>query len=258
MLYLVSPAKTMCASDAFGMALGHPRFEDEAEELASALRALGKEGARSVWKCSQALAEKAWDITVTLPEDMRDEGRLSPAAMSYIGIQYQHMAPQVMDEEELGWLSHHLRILSGLYGVLSPFDGVVPYRLEMQAKLKVGTARDLYAYWGSRIAESLEAEPEGDILIDLASAEYSRAVVPHVSSSRAICVRFLAPRKDGKLVQAAPEVKAARGTFVRWCAEQGISAEAELAGFAERGYRFAPELSDGGCVSFVREKTGKE
>ena len=257
MLYLISPAKTMCASDAFGTPLGRPRFEDEAEELASALRALGKDGARAVWKCSQSLAEKAWDITGTLPEDMREVARRSPAAMSYIGIQYQHMAPQVMDEEELAWLSCHLRILSGLYGVLSPFDGVVPYRLEMQAKLQVGNTRDLYAYWGSRIAESLEAEPEGDILVDLASAEYSRAVVPYASSSRVVQVRLLAPRKDGKLAQAAPEVKAARGTFVRWCAEQGIASVPELAGFAERDYGFSSELSDEGHVSFVR-KTEKE
>jgi len=84
--------------------------------------------------------------------------RLTPVVLAYEGIQYQYMAPGVFTYDELDYMQEHLRILSGFYGVLRPFDGVTPYRLEMQAKLKAGEAKDLCSFWGSSLAEQLFAE----------------------------------------------------------------------------------------------------
>ncbi len=174
--------------------------------------------------------------------------------MAYVGIQYRHLAPSVMTEKELLWLDRHLRILSGLYGVVAPNDGIVPYRLEMGSKLAVGGGKDLYSFWGGKIAASLAEERGGETFVLCASHEYARAVLPHVPKGVAVLsCEFMAPRKrDGKLAEAAPEVKAARGCFVRWCAEEGIEDVSELVHFAERGYRFAPTLSLGGHLVFVR------
>ncbi|MGN0071666.1 MAG: YaaA family protein [Atopobiaceae bacterium] len=253
MLFLISPAKQMQADDGLAIQTAEPRFLAEAEELAAALRALGKEGAQKLWRTSAALTERAWEITEHLPEELAC-GVRTPSVMAYIGIQYQHLAPSVMTERELSWLDEHLRILSGLYGVVAPADGIVPYRLEMGAKLAVAGAHDLYGFWGGKIAASLAREPGGELFVMCASHEYARAVLPQVPRGvRVLSCEFLAPRRrDGKLSEAAPEVKAARGCFVRWCAEQGIEDASELVRFAERGYRFAPELSDEEHLAFVR------
>ncbi len=83
------------------------------------------------------------------------EHGLTPAVLTYEGLQYQHMAPEIFTEEALSYIEEHLRILSGFYGILKPFDGVTPYRLEMQAKLSVNGKKDLYDFWGSYIEEHL-------------------------------------------------------------------------------------------------------
>ncbi|MFR4802971.1 MAG: YaaA family protein, partial [Eggerthellaceae bacterium] len=132
-----------------------PRFLSQARELLDALRALSYDEAKALWQCSDALAELNFERFRTL--EVRS-GALTPAVLAYEGIQYQHLAPRVMDEAQLAYLQEHLRILSGFYGVLRPFDAVVPYRLEMQAKLAVGETRGLYGYWGSRLYEALAAD----------------------------------------------------------------------------------------------------
>ena len=88
------------------------------------------------------------------------------------------MAPGVFTYDELDYIQKHLRILSGFYGLLRPFDGVAPYRLEMQAKLAVAGARDLYAFWGDTLALALAKNT--DVIFNLASKEYSRSVIPHL------------------------------------------------------------------------------
>lgn len=105
------------------------------------------------------------------------ERRLTPAVMAYEGIQYQYLAPGVLTQGELDYLEGHLRILSGFYGLLRPFDGVVAYRLEMGAKLSVSGKKDLYAYWGDTLAQALWEE--SDTVVNLASQEYSRCIAAH-------------------------------------------------------------------------------
>lgn len=257
MMLVISPAKRMDVVERPPVAATSPEFLTDAQHLACELRSLGYEGARAVWSCSDALARLNWERLSTLPEDMaRDPRLLSSAVLTYVGIQYQHLAPQVMTERELTWLSSHLRILSGMYGTLRPLDGVVPYRLEMQARLAVGGHRDLYGFWGERLLDAL-VRSGATPLVNVASQEYAKAVVPWARKAGmpiVTCVFGELRTSDGKFVQRATEAKAARGAFVRWCAERGVESVDLLAEFAERGYRLSRSRSTEERLTFVRVK----
>lgn len=255
LMFVVSPAKRMDVVEGPPFAQMRPAFLADAQSLARELRSLGYDGARRVWRCSDALARPNWERLATMPEDMAREPRLlSPAVLTYVGIQYQHLAPQVMNEKELMWLSSHLRILSGMYGILRPLDGVIPYRLEMQAKLAVDKCRDLYEFWGGRLLDAILGAG-ADVIVNIASQEYAKAVVPWAQRTGVPvvnCVFGEVRASDGRVVQRATEAKAARGAFVRWCAEQGVEKVDQLKGFSERGYRLNRSRSDAETVTFVR------
>ena len=244
---ITSPAKKMRVQDAPPWPVREPPFLDRSRQLLAALRGLSREQAQALWRCSDRLADLNYERL-----RVADLGRGDTAAVvAYEGIQYAHMAPGVMSERELAWLDEHLRILSGLYGMLRPLDGVVPYRLEMQARLAVGGASDLYAFWGDALYEALAAEC--DLIVNVASVEYARAVTPHVRpDGPQILTCLFGVMRDGRLRQGATEAKAARGTFVRWCAERGVERADELTSFDERGYALDETRSGEGTLVFVR------
>ena len=133
MKIIISPAKKMRVDIDSLDCLGLPIFLSRTERLLAALRALSPDQRRALWKCSEALARRSNDLL----EKMDLYQNLTPALLAYEGIQYQYMAPDVFTYGEFDYLQEHLRILSGFYGLLRPFDGIAPYRLEMQAKLSV-------------------------------------------------------------------------------------------------------------------------
>lgn len=255
MRFIVSPAKKMnVVDDAFAWH-GLPRFIDDAEQLLEALRSLSYGEAKALWGCSDMLAELNFERVRTM--DLRAEGALTPAVVAYEGIQYQHLAPQVMTAGQLDYLQRRLRILSGLYGMLRPLDGVVPYRLEMQAKLPVGQARNLYDYWGDALYRALAEE--SDVIVNLASVEYAKAVVPFArrgaageKGPRVLTCLFGSIDARGHFVQRSTAAKAARGEMVRWCAENDVADPGDLRAFDVTGHAFDPERSDEGCLVFVR------
>ena len=247
---IVSPAKKMnVVDDAFGWR-DLPMFADRAARLADAVRALSYDEAKALWQCSVALAELNFERFRTL--DVRS-GALTPAVLAYEGIQYQNLAPQVMTMEQLDYLQEHLRILSGLYGVVRPLDGVAPYRLEMQAKLAVDGARNLYEFWGDSLSRVLAAET--DVIVNLASVEYAKAVVPSADrcGARVLTCLFGTVDARDRLVQRSTAAKAARGTMVRWCAENAIKEPADLQAFDALGYAFDPARSTDDCYVFVQK-----
>lgn len=249
---IVSPAKKMRVVDAPPWPAREPAFLARAGELAHAVRSLSPAEAQALWGCSDRLAALNYDRF----RHMDLTRGLTAAVVSYEGIQYRHLAPEVMSERELSWLDGHPRILSGLYGMLRPLDGVVPYRLEMQARLAVGGARDLYGFWGASLAEALAAEC--DLVVNAASVEYARAVVPHLRDLGVpVLTCLFGELREGRLRQAATEAKAARGTFARWCAERGVEAPEELRAFDERGYALDEALSDDETFVYVRNRTSR-
>ncbi|MBP3885619.1 MAG: peroxide stress protein YaaA [Olsenella sp.] len=257
---IISPAKKMRTVDGEPAATSRPIFLDEASRLADELGGLSYKQAKALWRTSDALTGENYDRTRTLSRDMQAEpAALTAAIVAYEGIQYKHIAPDVMDSRQLEWIGRSLRIVSGLYGLLRPFDGVTPYRLEMQAPLSVGGARNLYEYWDSRPYDALCSERDATAIVNLASVEYAKAVLPHALPDGppvVTCIFGSVRQADGKLVQRATEAKAARGTFVRWCAERGVQEVQELSSFAERNYSFDEARSDDQTLVFVRPWPG--
>ncbi len=226
---------------------GEPLFLDLTERLKAALQGLTAAELKALWKCNDSIAA----LNIERLQRMDLHRALTPAILAYEGIQYQYMAPGVLETGALAYLREHLRILSGFYGLLRPFDGVTPYRLEMQARLPADGCKDLYVFWGDRLAKQLACET--DCILDLASKEYSRAVKPHLPPE----VRFVGCTfgewKAGKLVEKGTLCKMARGRLVRWLAENGIDRPEGLDGFSELGYRYSRECSTANRAVFVKE-----
>ena len=237
MRIIISPVKKMVVDTDNFAPLSAPQFLPQARQLLSALEAMSPQDLQALWNCNDAIAR----LNVQRLEDMELEGNLTPAILSYQGIQYQYMAPGVLESQALDYLQDHLRILSGFYGVLRPFDGVTPYRLEMQAKLAVDGTKNLYEFWGSRLAETLAAE-DGWVL-NLASKEYSRAVSPHLSRDIELVTCRFGIWKNDKLVERGTQCKMARGEMVRWLAQNRITCREDLPAFSGLGYHFDPTHS---------------
>ena len=253
--FVISPAKKMSVVEGPPYVAGLPALVERTDELLEAVRALSLEQAQQLWQCSDRLARA--NYRRMREADLRHD--LTAAAIAYEGIQYQHLAPQVMDQASLDYLDRHLRILSGFYGVLAPRDGVVPYRLEMQAKLALpaqrghGATSNLYEYWGDTLAHHVAQQ--FDVVVNVASVEYAKAVTPYLAEMgvRVLTCLFGTVRpSDGRLVQRSTEAKAARGDFVRWCAEHAVEATCDLDGFDDRGYHLDPARSDADTLVFVR------
>ena len=248
MRIIISPAKKMVEDPDTFLPEGLPVFLPEAERLLSALRTLTPRELKRLWACNDAIA--ALNVERLSHMDLRRAR--TPALLAYEGIQYRYMAPQVFTDREFAYVQEHLRILSGFYGVLRPLDGVTPYRLEMQARLTVGEARDLYGFWGSRLGEALGAET--DTVIDLASKEYSRAVLPHLSPATRVVTCVFGEEKDGRVVEKGTLCKMARGEMVRYMAQRRIRRPEELTAFAALSYRYDPARSSADRLVFLRER----
>ena len=287
---IISPAKKMLTATEAGERVDFaprdiPPFPEASARVLAALRSLAPDELRALWKVRDRLfAENVARMgsfeLVPSWEDARKPplaGLMAPAIFSYVGIQYQSMAPEVLDAPALEWLQGHLWVLSALYGCARPFDAVMPYRLEMGARLSVGGARDLYAFWGPLLgalvgggakgaggvadggevvgageavgASGVAGAPAPICVVNLASVEYSRAVLPWLpAGTPVVTCLFGEALKDGRPVQRSTASKTARGSMVRWLAERRPDDPAELCAF-DVGYRFAPEPSDAPSLS---------
>ena len=170
--------------------------------------------------------------------------------MSYEGIQYRYMAPSVLTDKELAYLEQNLRILSGFYGILRPFDGVTPYRLEMQAKLSVNGCHNLYEFWKDIIAQSLFSET--DTIVNLASKEYSRCISNYLPKHVKFLTCIFGELQEDKVVEKGTKCKMLRGEMVRYMAEKQINDIKDLQAFERLGYRFSPQRSDATTYVFLK------
>ena len=243
MKIIVSPAKKMNV-DADSLPIDSlPQFLPQTERLLAKLQSMSPKGLQSLWKCNDSIAR----LNIERLRAMNLRQNLTPAILSYEGIQYRYMAPGVMTAGQLEYLREHLRILSGFYGLLRPFDGVTPYRLEMQAKLSVDGAKDLYAFWGDSIAKQLE----GDLVLNLASKEYSKAVTPYLPANSVLTCVF-GEWLNGKAIEKGTMCKMARGQMVRWLAENDVESSEDIRKFADLDYRFDAELSTENTFVFIK------
>lgn len=251
MRIIISPAKKMNVDTDSLPWHDLPVFLPNTEELCRKLQSMSHDDLKKLWKCNDQIAA----LNFQRLQDMDLHSRLTPAVLAYEGIQYQYMAPGVFTDQEFAYIQEHLRILSGFYGILCPFDGVTPYRLEMQAKLKVGEYKDLYDYWGDRLAESLFAET--DCILNLASKEYSICVSKYLPDSVHFITCVFGEEKGGKVIEKGTMCKMARGEMVRFMAENQVSVPEQVKSFNHLNYRFDESRSDDNTYIFLRDTTGE-
>ena len=241
---------------------GIPPLSEKTAHVMDALRTIereqGSEGLQALWGVNDKLLAENLErlhsyrdiADANLLGDAELSRLVSPAIFSYVGIQFRSMAPDVLDAAALEWLQGHLWVLSALYGCVRPFDAVQPYRLEMGAKLSVDGEKNLYAFWGDSIARAvcaeLDARPDDVVeIVNLASVEYSKAVLPHrPDGAREVTCIFGEGLRNGRPIQRSTASKIARGSMVRWMAERGVHRAEELKRF-DVGYTFDPDLSQG-------------
>ena len=250
MKIIISPAKKMNVENDFLAVRSFPVYLREASDLWNYLKSLPFETLKAMLDCNDRIARLAFERYQNL--DLRQN--LSPALLAYEGIQYQYMAPRVFEREHFQYAEEHLRILSGLYGILRPLDGVVPYRLELDAKLNAPFAKNLYDFWGDKLYRELVKQD--DEILNLASAQYSRSIKKYVQKNiRYLTCRFGTP-ENGRIKEKGVYVKMARGEMVRFMAENNITRFEDLKQFDRLGYRFSREYSDDKQYVFLQADGG--
>ncbi|MEM9796205.1 MAG: peroxide stress protein YaaA [Pseudomonadota bacterium] len=240
MLTVISPAKSL-DFDPVPHTATAPRLGEETDRLLTSARRQGIGDLQRLMSISESLARlnrdrfRDWEAA---PE--------KPAAFAFDGDTYAGLEAATLSEDGLRWAQNHLRILSGLYGLLRPLDAIRPYRLEMGTKLKTRRGKDLYTFWGDRIARLLNADAEAtgaNHLLNCASQEYFGAVDRAALALPVITPTFLEDRPGGpKTISFF--AKRARGAMARFVAEHRIADPADLRGFTAGGYAWQESPPD--------------
>lgn len=252
MKIIISPAKsldfeTTASTDQYTQ----PQFLAQSEKLNKKLRSLSRKKLADLMNISQPLADlnynrnQEWERDFTL-------GKAKQAVFAFTGEVYRGIDVNTLPEEKLPQLQEKLRILSGLYGILKPLDLMLPYRLEMGTKLKVGRTDNLYKFWGDSLAEALNQEMSDDeLFVNLASTEYFKAV-----PKKALKVPMITPvfkeLKNGQYKVIMTYAKKARGLMVRYIIDHNVESLEELKGFNYEGYGFDENLSSDQELVFTR------
>lgn len=228
-----------------------PCFLPESERLVTYLKTKKQEELKAMLNCSDAIAE--W--TYNSYQHMDVNVSCVPALLSFDGIQYSYMAPDLFSDEYFVYAERHLRILSGLYGILEPFDGVVPYRLELDSPFRTPFCTSLYDFWGSKPYQRLIEEDKQ--ILDLSSKQYGRLIKRHLDPDVHFVSVYFLEEEEGRRREKGVYVKMARGEMVRWLAEQNIQQFEDVKRFCRLGYRFDAAVSDDKQYHFVRKADWK-
>ena len=255
MIIVISPAKTLdyespLPTDRYTL----PDYLDDSAELVETMRRYSALDIAEIMKVSMKIAElnharfADWHTPFT-PENAR------PAIFAFKGDVYDGIDAYSLDEETLDFLQDHLRILSGLYGLLRPLDLMQPYRLEMGRKIENPRGKNLYEFWGNKITDALNAllAQDDGVLIDLASNEYFKAVKTKALEGRIITPQFK-DWKNGQYKMISFYAKKARGMMTRYIAENRLTDPEAIKDFDTAGYHYSEELSRGDDWVFLRRQ----
>lgn len=250
MKIIISPAKKMKVNTDTLEVRALPVYLHEAEYLRQYLSELSYEELKSLWKCNDQIAQINYERVRTMNLRMH----LTPALLSYEGIQYQYMAPAVLEDGQWEYVQEHVCILSGFYGVVHPLDGVTPYRLEMQTKVNLPNVKNLYEYWGEKIYREVSADTE--VIVNLASKEYSKCVEKYLTPEIRYITCVFAEYKGDKVIEKGTYAKMARGEMVRFLAERKAERPEEMKSFCRLGYRYSEKESTKDRYVFLKEQGG--
>ncbi|MCO5273781.1 MAG: peroxide stress protein YaaA [Flavobacteriales bacterium] len=251
MLTVLSPAKNLNEATLPPMrATSLPVFNGQALELVGKLRKLGPARLATLLATSPKLAELNHARYCDWGKAL-----LKPAVFLYDGEAYRGLHAATLDEDDLRFAQQHLRLLSGLYGVLRPLDLIAPHRLDISTKLPVGRGiKDLYAYWADPIAEALNRalrKSGSKVLVNLASAEYFRSIRLERVEARVLTPVFKESTPRG-LRTVVMHAKHQRGAMARWIIQHRLMEPEALKDYRADGYRFEPEESTGDVWLFAR------
>ncbi|MDP5085726.1 MAG: peroxide stress protein YaaA [Yoonia sp.] len=253
MLVVVSPAKSL-DMDPVDIKPTAPDFQEDAVRLSKTAKNLSLKDLKGLMDISDDLARLNRDRFAAFAA-APDAAMTKPAALAFNGDTYQGLEARTLSEDDLAWAQDHLRILSGLYGLLRPLDAIQPYRLEMGSRLKTRRGKSLYDYWGDTIAKALNAQAEAvqtDTLINCASQEYFGAADRKALKLRVITPVFMEV-KDDKPRIVSFFAKRARGAMARFIIENRVKEADGIKGFESGGYSYDPDMSDGDKWVFLRD-----
>lgn len=253
MLIVISPAKKINARPTpKGLVASSPALLGDARVLAAAAQKLSRAKIRQLMKVSDAIADLTHARFAALDLDNAEIG--NPAALTFAGDVYRGLDADSFSAKDFTFAQDHLRILSGLYGVLRPLDSIQPYRLEMGRKLQTRRGENLYDFWGAHIAKAIKADMErtgSSVLLNLASHEYFKSV-----DKKALGMAVVSPVfkevKEGHARVLGVFAKPARGMMARWVIKNRITDIAQIKDFSVAGYRFYPEGSTSDKPLFTR------
>lgn len=254
MLIVLSPAKALNFSAAPESApLTCPQMADQTAELVKTTRKLKVVDLKRMMSLSDDLAKLNRERFQAF-DPASEEG--VQAAFAFNGDVYAGLRARELDRKALAWAQDHLRILSGLYGVLRPLDAIQPYRLEMGVRIKTRRGQSLYDFWGPRVSEALNAAAQGHkdkTLVNCASGEYFGAVDRQALTLPVLTCRFL-EEKDGEARIVSFYAKKARGLMARFAIDNRIERAADLRAFDVADYRYVPEQSSETEFTFRRRQ----
>lgn len=248
MKIIISPAKKMDVNTDIFSYNNLPIFLPQTRQITEYIQSLSFDECQKLWGCNDKIAQQNFERF----QDIDLEHTLTPAILSYEGIQYQYMAPVVFSDDALIYIENHLRILSGFYGILKPFDGVTPYRLEMQAKAKINGTKDLYAFWGQRLYQELTKDDHQ--IINLASKEYSKCIEKYLTPEDTFITCIFGEVQNNKIIQKGTLAKMARGEMVRFMAENQITNVENIKNFNMHGFLFDESKSSDTEYIFIKNK----
>ncbi|OSP55379.1 peroxide stress protein YaaA [Pseudoruegeria sp. SK021] len=254
MLVVISPAKRLNWDAVEVDIVSSPAFQDDATALAKVAARLSQAELQKLMGISAPLAALNQDRFRTFDPSPEPQ-MLRPAAMAFAGDTYQGLDAASLDPDAHRWAQDHLRILSGLYGLLRPMDQIQPYRLEMGSRLKTASSANLYGYWGARLSLALNEQAEktqSEVLVNCASTEYFTAVDRAALQLRVVTPVFLEDR-DGVAKIVSFYAKKARGAMARFIVEQRLTDVDDLKDFEIGGYCYAPDRSEPDAPVFLRK-----
>lgn len=254
MKLIISPAKSLNWENNFPeIDFSTPVFLEQAVKVNTSLKRYSKKKLMELQSISSTLAELNWDRNQVW-EPVTDLDRAKPAVFAFNGDVYNGLDVMTLSKEKIPLLQKQLRILSGLYGLLKPLDLILPYRLEMGTQLKIRRRDNLYAFWADSIAKSLKSEMEdGEVLLNLASNEYFKAVDTKALKREVVNVKFM-DWSNGKHKIISFFAKKARGSMVRFILDNNINEVEKVKMFDTDGYYFNDQLSNNNNLVFLNDR----
>jgi len=260
MLTLLSPAKKLNMDPAdLSLEITQPVLGAETRELAAVAKTQSADDLKKLMHISDNLAQLNAERFKAFNLDNKSNSA-KPAGLAFDGNVYWGLDAESLPEDDMAYAQDHLRILSGLYGVLRPLDSIQPYRLEMGTRLANPRGKSLYDFWGTRIADNLNAELESHAdktIVNLASNEYFKAVHKKTINSNVVSAKFLNV-KDGEARALMYYAKFGRGLMARWIMQNRVERAEDLKAFNLDGYSFDKAASSDTELVFTRPQPPKK